>query len=540
MSLETEVNSVDMDDCDKTEESLTPSDWDARLAVARAKREKILAQKAAAPKKKRVNRPPVSFQFEDLENEKSAFFDEEQDTPNEEPPDVALAPVAPSPVVPEPDVPSPVIPEPVLREKPASERLFVPLAPPAVVPETRRIRNLGLVLVSCFVGLGLGFALGVGLLIGSGWITPQQIASFSTPSLQETTERTIAPVVTPTTTTPQVVQAPKPTVAAAVVNPVIVDTSPLVFFATTALQPVQPPPPISSFVQIASIQRSTIAPLPKQAKADLTLARYGLPETAKPTTFKGIFTPSPITWAEQAQPVLKPPSGETLYSHGGKAPLRLQTPAVAEVAFVAPNLVRSRGAVQADVQNLAPVQNLISVPNLPITNFALASFSRSPTGLPPAATSWQLPKADQPSIKLNFAQRMGLSIDEAKKFDLMLFAPETVKDTDMAGLSGTLSATGLPLSKTQKVNFTISERHIRYYSDESKSIAVALADSMGMEARDFISNGRGSDRIEVWMSGKSSVRPSVKTAKRRKFSPQTSTRTRLSNSIINGLRNANK
>jgi hypothetical protein len=129
---------------------------------------------------------------------------------------------------------------------------------------------------------------------------------------------------------------------------------------------------------------------------------------------------------------------------------------------------------------------------------------------------------------------MGLSAEDAQKYGLILLAPDKVKDADLNDFSARLGETGLPLQNTKKVGFTISKPHIRFYSDNTRLIATSLAEDLGIEARDFTSGNRQSTGIEVWMAGSTSV----KLAKPRKVSPRPSTRTRLSNSIISGLRNA--
>ena len=232
------------------------------------------------------------------------------------------------------------------------------------------------------------------------------------------------------------------------------------------------------------------------------------------------------------------PNGDVQYASAKPVPFGLPTPSKVDISFIPPAVVATPSVVQPDIKNLASPENVFSVPKRPADN-TLFSQLGSPTRLQPVTKNFQLPEADQPSTVLNFAQAMGLSASGAEKYDLVLLAPTTVKDPDVASFVTVLGKTGLPLSKTVKVDFSISEPHIRYYDTETKQVAESLAQSMGITARNFVSNSNQPGLIEIWMASGSTYQPSVQIRKLEKISPRTNIRTQLSKNIIRGLQIAN-
>lgn len=580
------------------------TDRDARLAAARAKREKILAEQAASPKKTNKPKAPVLLNNVDVEAETAAFlFDTDTTSSASAPAEPAEIVVASTPAL----RPAPVA---LSTESPAVETLVEKVAkqapltvvvdrsdtaltqghvprPSSPVALKSRMNRLGFVVVAGFGGLGFGFALGLGAMFGLGWISPDHIASS-------------APVAT--SSKPVISAAAPVAMTAAPAAPVVASVEPATALVLPVVHADTTTPADSGLAQIAWMDGLTIAPhaqLPTQTaqSAGLDLARLGVSESSNPADVLGGYLPTlamaptqinlpaptelsnsatatpvsavqtawaaDLTIAPHAQLSTQTENDANLglarfqaletnnpaQALAGYAPLQITATAgtTASPEVIPVTTPANAAAYQMSALPRAETAFLAPVPDLSTLSVQTASLSSSTVNSDVPAAVWptldgqvasfapELPK------ELNFAQALGLSDQQVQAFNLVLLAPDSVKDADIDAFGTQLGQTGLPLTNQKKVGFTISKPHIRYYSADSKTVAMALADRLGVEPRDFTSAGRKTTQIEVWMSGRSAT-PVTKPRKaplRRTKTPSISTRTKLSNSIISGLRNAN-
>lgn len=615
MSLEAAIDSVALEIDEQADKGSASSDWEARLAVARAKREKVLAQQATKPKPKGVKKPPFVLDNVDLEAETAAFlFDKSSDNK----PAVAKSKV-------EEDAPAPK-PAPALVkvvDTPA-DSLVKPLPRPTAEIQAKpaekksRLNKIGLVLVGCFTGLGFGFALGLGLLVGLGWVSPKQFAvktpetvapkiATATPIVASAPIATAAPIVdaiptvfdlqsdalvsmTAVSSTPVVVaeaqSAPDPLAASQVSQSAWLqdlnvishpdlstaafdpDTTHLARFqASDANNPASAlaayiPSPLPQLELAASIAGPTLSgssldtdvvvasvtgsgytdttwaaarltdtsPTKLATRSDtdpaLNALRFQVSDTNNPVTILSAYAPSPLSGTDDnAGGILELSSNVVHLASVDTVSHELPQIHLNDVAFFAPYVETPQLSYQLAYKPTVLSDIDIPAPSWPQIKEQIASYLPSPA---------ELKARNIPEPEPTFAQAMGLSAEDLQTFDLILLAPDRVKDVDLNAFSARLDETGLPLKSTKKVGFTISKPHIRFYSEKTRLIATSLAGELGVETRDFTSGNRNSTGIEVWMAGSTAV----KVAKRRTVVRQPSARTRLNNSIISGLRNA--
>jgi hypothetical protein len=114
------------------------------------------------------------------------------------------------------------------------------------------------------------------------------------------------------------------------------------------------------------------------------------------------------------------------------------------------------------------------------------------------------PPPDAPlRIATNLAESLGYFDAASRPARVFIHAPDRVPDTTLAGYVGQIEETGFEVARIGREGFTVSSTHMRYYSTETATIARAMADELGIEARDFSGSARSSDRIEVWVAGTS-------------------------------------
>ena len=143
-------------------------------------------------------------------------------------------------------------------------------------------------------------------------------------------------------------------------------------------------------------------------------------------------------------------------------------------------------------------------------------------------------------LPTNFVEAIGLSPEQAARFELFLFAPGSISDANVTGYQTRLVDTGLSLEQTRRVGFKISKTQIRYYNAGDAALAQSLASELDIVARDFTANGGDGGRIEIWMQGDAGASAPARTTQRttttrRTTRPTVDTRTRLTNSIIQQL-----
>lgn len=560
MSIEALSNAVELESENLSEKTSKSSDWEARLAVARAKRKKVLEAQAAEPKAPCAKKAPFLLSNVDVESETASFlFDKIDSKPTHPRTD-------PNPV---PPASQPVAKAPPVTETPDPVPLATATLPEADSVEAKpaNLNRLGFIAVASFTGLGFGFALGVGLLLGAGWVSPQHFSKTAVAPVEPTpvvaklpdlpkpvvsTTNIDTPIVASASTDTPVVIKPAiaameplpvtPAVALPTIaippaimtrvsaNPAGADIGPIIATGLTVAEPLQSVSAVSGVQDIAWVDRLTIDPHAQLAAlaandTGLKIALFQSSTQNNPASILQAYTPAQIVGADQtawAQPTA--PASVELASLGAGY---YDTPPLlpSEIAFATP---------------------MVQTPQLSAPTVATAPFMTYATVPAPEWPGVEVPSVayvPELPVELTFAQTLGLSAEAAKTFSLTLLAPEKVAESDMAQYSATLTETGLPLAKSQKVGFNISKPHIRFYSGQSQQVATALAETLGIEARNFVSTGRNTTGIEVWMAG----RATVQAAKPKKVAPRRATpaspaqvRTQLSNRIISGLRNATK
>jgi hypothetical protein len=123
--------------------------------------------------------------------------------------------------------------------------------------------------------------------------------------------------------------------------------------------------------------------------------------------------------------------------------------------------------------------------------------------------------------------------------------PGTVPDPDVEALVGVLQDVGLGDGRFTRVNFTVTETHVRYYLPEDAEAAATLGEIIGAEVRDHTSfRPRPPDgTLEIYIAGESSAAPPRASAPQRSAAPQRAQApapedemTRMRNNILNRLR----
>lgn len=125
---------------------------------------------------------------------------------------------------------------------------------------------------------------------------------------------------------------------------------------------------------------------------------------------------------------------------------------------------------------------------------------------------------------------------------VVLNAPASVGDAELAALVEGLGGEGFVLAEPNRVNMTISESNVRYFHPADAAAAEAVAAELEAEARDFttFSPAPPAGTIEVWLAGRGDAAAPAKT-RRAAGQPATSAADRelnaLRNRILQQLRN---
>ncbi len=114
--------------------------------------------------------------------------------------------------------------------------------------------------------------------------------------------------------------------------------------------------------------------------------------------------------------------------------------------------------------------------------------------LPPAL----LPLTLSPGKEDWFAGATGLRAP----LQMFVYAPESIPRHALDENLSRLGNSEAEIARLQRVNMRISTPHIRYFYAEDTDAAMALGESLGIEARDFRHmSGAGTGRVEVWLNG---------------------------------------
>lgn len=97
----------------------------------------------------------------------------------------------------------------------------------------------------------------------------------------------------------------------------------------------------------------------------------------------------------------------------------------------------------------------------------------------------------------------GSALPQARVF---VFAPAALSQNEVSAQVAALAETGLQTANLQRIEMTISTAHVRYYTASDTTVATALAETLGVEARDFTGTVSGEPgHIEVWLAGSSGL-----------------------------------
>jgi hypothetical protein len=146
-----------------------------------------------------------------------------------------------------------------------------------------------------------------------------------------------------------------------------------------------------------------------------------------------------------------------------------------------------------------------------------------------------------PDGKPTLAAKLGLSTEAARQVELVTFAPTSVSDERISGNAELLSSTGFPVADVNRVNFTVSQNHVRYYSPGDEKVARAIAAEIGGPARDFtnLRNAPPPGRVEIWLQGSPTAVRSTTTAPTRTVTAaerRAAAKAQLERSLVNSLR----
>lgn len=119
-----------------------------------------------------------------------------------------------------------------------------------------------------------------------------------------------------------------------------------------------------------------------------------------------------------------------------------------------------------------------------------------------AVSDTRLPYVDGPPLgETNLAMQLGLSSDRLTSLKLYVHAPESVTEAVLAERMTLLGNTGITVAPVERESYKVSATHLRFYSKTDADVAKALADEMGVPARDFTKNGAKPGRIEIYLAG---------------------------------------
>jgi hypothetical protein len=168
---------------------------------------------------------------------------------------------------------------------------------------------------------------------------------------------------------------------------------------------------------------------------------------------------------------------------------------------------------------ITPALSLILDVTKPLAPVEIAPLPASwSTPLPPEASSLPqppgtfdaaarlVPLEPAPVPPFSLAEKLFAPDSEAQTTKLFVFAPAALASGEIDNQLAALKSTGFETANMQRIEITISTAHLRYYTPEDAVAAVALAETLGVEARDFTGQVAGlPGRIEVWLEGRSGL-----------------------------------
>lgn len=465
------------------DELLAKGSFQARLARARAEREKALARSGVAAddafilntSRKPWEKGPGAAAKRDRLTEalgQSVAVEDRTARP-------LRPPVIPPPVAPIPD-PKPVVgPAAVAAERPTAR--LQPLAPAEslVVVPTKSARKR----MQVAAGFGAGLILGAAAAIfDSLWRDAGPASVVVTP----------APVVSIAAAPVAVAQAPSVATAAPDLAGLSAAVEALPALGPFAPRPMpiplaRPSPPQAADAAPQGLRAGPLlasaAPLAFEAPAAALQ-----PPPARPTHIELVVGRRPA-----ASPAVRPAPADALPSGAAAPPPRPQVGAGAEgLGTLAP-----ADAAVTTAATLtgwaAPLPGRLAAPRASGGDAPLAAQP-----LPAAYSAPEAPVASAPAASLFPGP-------------VILHAPESVADAALAEVVDRLGAAGVPVGDPSRVGFTVSESNVRYFHAADAEAAAAVAEAIGARLRDFTSFAPSppDGTIEVWLAGTGSASTSA-------------------------------
>lgn len=491
------------------DELLAKGSFHARLARARAEREKALSRSGDAAEDEFIlntgRRPwektPGAAPRRDRLTEALGHSVAVQDR--------AARPQRP------PVAPTPAAVAPAAPAARAAERLQ-PLAPAeslVVVPAKSTRRRLQVA-----AGFGAGLILGVAAAVVGPLLRDAGPASVAPAApISKTTATTAPATVAPVA----VAQAPVVATAAPGLAALSASVEALPAFGQSGPRPlpVLVSRPVAPQAADAAPQGIRTGPLPAIA-ASLGFgapAAALLPPPARPTHIELVVARLPA-----AAPVAAPAPADAPPSRAAAPPPRPRVGAgTASLAPLAPaDAAAASGAALTGWA--APVPGRLTAPQIPAGDAPLPTQA-----LPAVFSAPEAPAAKAPAASLFPGP-------------VVVNAPVSVADADLAEAVDRLGAAGVPVGDPSRVGFTVSESNVRYFHAADAEAAAAIADTLGARLRDFTSFAPAppAGTIEVWLAGNgASGSATARKSTNRTRSTQDQRLLNLRNRILQQLRN---
>jgi len=104
------------------------------------------------------------------------------------------------------------------------------------------------------------------------------------------------------------------------------------------------------------------------------------------------------------------------------------------------------------------------------------------------------------------------SLIDFAAYHIMLNAPGSMKDADVANVVGSLTDAGFAIGDPVRVSFRISANQVRFFHPADAEVAQILADEIDATARDFTTfrPAPPSGSIEIWLAGAGTAKSAAK------------------------------
>jgi len=147
-----------------------------------------------------------------------------------------------------------------------------------------------------------------------------------------------------------------------------------------------------------------------------------------------------------------------------------------------PQLVTAPGS-----DDLLSLLNPDELPTLPLQSNAPNRPDSGPTALTPLVGDRGVSAGiAAPPATIQTSPRLS-GIGDLRTYLVHLQSPRSLSDGQHAGFESTITDTGLPIGKVNRVGYKISASHVRYYHPRDAVAATALAERIDARARDFTS-----------------------------------------------------